>query len=603
MSVTTKNEMQTQTNYAKSQSRKSQIRKSERISLKQLNEDDKKIFDLSDFNNENQELDLLSKEILLNSNKNIKCIPHDIIQKCTKLKEIDFSSNQIRALHSDTFIQSTELKLVDFSSNQIEDLQLGIFKKCEQLQSINFSSNQIKSLRSNKIEDLNQCEDINFSSNKIAKLDKVLFSEFLVQIEFSSNQIKKIEPGTFEKCKELKCIDFSLNQIYILDEKIFSACKKLAQINFSSNQIKELDSSIFKECKKLLGVNFSSNQIEKLPKEIFEECRKLKEVDFSSNQIKELNPNIFPDTPCENPKANKESNPNTNVTNTQGKNLEASKESDQITTVKCLEVVCFNSNQILKLDPALFKNCKYLQKIDFSSNQIKELHKDTFITCPRLEEIDFSSNNIKELDKDTFIVCKKLKTVDFNSNQLKNFNIFIFKSDCEWRVRVSFSDNLIQRVSYFDNLKSPFELDLRNNFKTINIQSFYSYFYLTKTEFNERFYVRYLTKDQLAKKPVPVILEPLLKEYNQTNESKYQTFLYRCSDIKFFKETFFLLFFNKNVYNLHDKSFVTASENFNSNFKKFENFEWSLLDFLVVYVEKLGATNLTNLNSHIPNHF
>ena len=38
MSVTTKNEMQTQTNYGKSQSRKSQIRKSERISLKQLNE-------------------------------------------------------------------------------------------------------------------------------------------------------------------------------------------------------------------------------------------------------------------------------------------------------------------------------------------------------------------------------------------------------------------------------------------------------------------------------------------------------------------------------------------------------------------------------------
>jgi hypothetical protein len=82
-------------------------------------------------------------------------------------------------------------------------------------------------------------------------------------------------------------------------------------------------------------------------------------------------------------------------------------------------------------------------------------------------------------------------------------------------------------------------------------------------------------------------------------QEKYQTFLFRSQDLRFLKEFFFLLFFNKSIFTLNDHSYEEIDKNFESNFKKFKLFEWSLLDFLIFYAKYLGAQNLINLNSYI----
>ena len=59
-------------------------------------------------------------------------------------------------------------------------------------------------------------------------------------------------------------------------------------------------------------------------------------------------------------------------------------------------------------------------------------------------------------------------------------------------VSISFADNFIQRVPYFDfenfenrNPKSSIEIDLRNNFTENDIKTFFSYFFVTKDDFTK----------------------------------------------------------------------------------------------------------------------
>lgn len=85
-------------------------------------------------------------------------------------------------------------------------------------------------------------------------------------------------------------------------------------------------------------------------------------------------------------------------------------------------------------------------------------------------------------------------------------------------------------------------------------------------------------------------LEKTLRVLSEEKSKAYQTFFFRDFDLRYLKE--FFLNFNKTIYTLNGLSFSDIKNEFDNYYKKFKLFEWSLLDFLMVYVDKLGPDNL-----------
>jgi Leucine-rich repeat (LRR) protein len=423
----------------------------------------------------------------------------------------------------------------DFKNYKLEYLNTRLMQKCRNLEKIYLDSNQIKELEPGTFQQCTNLECVTFSSNQIKELHPETFQQCkkLKYIRFSSNQIKELNPETFQQCDRLEHILFNSNQIRELEPETFKNLPNLGMIDFSSNQIKELHPSIFKNCKQLFWIDFHSNQIQELHSGIFEELTELNILDFSYNQIKELHPDTF-------------------------------------------------------------RQCRFFGKVNFCSNQIQELSPEIFRPCKYLNSINFSSNRIKELRSESFEQFEELNEVNFNSNELNDVNIELLANIMNiklWKTcSLSFSNNFLKRLPFFHSNKS-IRLDLRNNFKSFDIPLFYSYFNLTKDDFIKYEYKSILSNFNYFKQ---FKLNEYLPKRNETD--KYKIFLCRKPDFTFLKETFFLLFFNKSVYNLDEDNVCEA---FISCFEKFKNFEWSILDLLLCFVEHIGQSNLINLNAHI----
>jgi Leucine-rich repeat (LRR) protein/uncharacterized membrane protein len=450
-------------------------------------------------------------------------------------------NRNINSINIDLIHKCTNLEIIDLSSNQIEELHPDTFNKCTNLIEIYLSSNHIKVLHKNTFKPCKKLEIV----------------------DFSSNQIKELHPEAFHACKELNFVFFLHNKLKELHSETFMECPKLKSIDFTSNQVKELPENTFKQCENLLHICFASNQIRVIHKETLQ--KSLRRIDFSSNQIEQLDPETF--NKCTN-----------------------------------LETIHFGSNQITELQEGIFSGCSNLGEIDFSYNQIRELDKAIFKQCELLKVIDFSSNKIKDLDLGIFAKSPKLNKIDFSKNQFKNFDIYALLNynktfdDPDFPVSISFSDNFIQRVPYFDfenfDPKPSIEIDLRNNFTENDIKTFFSYFFVAKDDFSK------LISDSSENK------NDFLKSYKKASKNfksafekldikDYQTYWVRGNDTKFVKETFFRLFFNKRIYRTKENDIKT----FHEHFARFENFDWSILDFLINHVEGLGANNLIVMNN------
>jgi Leucine-rich repeat (LRR) protein len=473
------------------------------------------------------ELSLFEKE---KGNENIENKRRD--NYLSNLEELNHKVERIEYINLSLMQKCTNLTDIDLSSNQIKELHPGTFKQCRILDHIDFSSNQIKELHP---ETFQQCTN-------------------LQGIDLSSNQIKELHPETFQQCKHIKEIFLDSNQIKELHPETFQQCTKLCWIDLSSNQIKELHPETFQQCTQLGGILLSSNQIKELHPGTFQQCTQLVLILLSSNQIKELHPETFQQ--C-----------------------------------KHIKEIFLDSNQIKELHPETFQQCTKLCWIDLSSNQIKELHPETFQQCTQLRGILLSSNQIKELHQDTFQQCRKLTKVNFNSNELKNINIeSLINSLHTWYedAYVSFSNNFIKSLPFFD-LDQKIQFDLRNNFKSFDIQSFYSFLCLSKDD---------LVKDESLFFNFKYFNQFEFYDYMRGEKDKNKIFFCRQLDLTFIKETFFLLYFNKTVYNLEEDK---VCEKFKFQFEKFKTFKWSILDLLFCYVENIGLNNLIHLNANIKN--
>jgi Leucine-rich repeat (LRR) protein len=477
----------------------------------------------------------------------------DTLINITQLKEED------KKLFQSFFKNETlDFREVDFlwvEKKFIIEINVSLVQKCENLVMIYLKSNQIEVLEKYTFQRCINLVSVSFAENRIKELQPETFQQCknLEEINFGSNQIENLYPITFEKCTKLKKINFSSNKIKELQPKTFEYCTKLIDIDFKYNKIDRIFSNTFHTLEELQSVNFKFNQIKELDANTFHKCKNLINIEFGNNEIKKLHENLF-----------------------DFENL--------------IESIVFESNQINELPPKLFEKCIHLKEIYFDSNRIKKLHKDTFVKCAELSKINFESNKITELHADTFKNCKHIKSICFDSNQIRILELaFSFDTRSNECNNFSFSNNFIQRFPSLDYSNENIRIDLRNNVKILDVQAFFSRFNLKREAFElSRSHLDYYCSQGNGGEKLGKTLSEL---------KVFQTFLFRDFDLRFLKEFLFFLNFNKRIYNLREADYENIKAEFDLYFEKFKKFEWSLLDFLMVYVEKLGADNLINLNS------
>jgi Leucine-rich repeat (LRR) protein len=522
--------------------KKAEIDKKLEITTKQLEEAEKKLSKFFIFKKDENEVQNIPK-----SDNYLK-----------NLKELRYSNKRVDYINTRLMQTCKSLETVDLSSNQIKELHKDTFQQCSKLEIVSLNSNHIEELHPETFQNCSKLKSVNLSSNKIKLIEPETFKKVAnpSEINFSSNFIKELHQDLFQTCSKLREIIFASNQIEELHPDSFQQCKNLQHIDFSYNSIRHINPNTFAPCERLVTIYFGFNRIKKLHEKTFRECKKLRNINFGNNEITELHENLF-------------------------------KTNSEIFSID------FTSNQIKELHPDTFSNCKELEEIYFDQNHIRKLDKDTFSDCPKLNQINFVSNQIAELDPDTFKNCKHIKSIAFDSNQIKTLDL-VLSFDKESMCKFSFSNNFIQRFPE-NFLTENIQVDFRNNLKILDVKKIVSNLILkrdTELKLSLDNIENFQTKNHINVPFNKKLSLDLLQE-------KYQTFLFRSQDLRFLKEFFFLLFFNKSIFTLNEHSYEEIDKNFKSNFKKFKLFEWSLLDFLIFYAKYLGAQNLINLNSYI----
>eukprot|EP01017_Pseudomicrothorax_dubius_P023565 TRINITY_DN2514_c0_g1_i3.p1 TRINITY_DN2514_c0_g1~~TRINITY_DN2514_c0_g1_i3.p1 ORF type:complete len:179 (-),score=31.72 TRINITY_DN2514_c0_g1_i3:1236-1772(-) len=92
------------------------------------------------------------------------------------------------------------------------------------------------------------------------------------------------------------------------------------------------------------------------------------------------------------------------------------RDTRRLTTTSTILRLNLNNNRIATVEnlPARLKT------LNLAGNSITELKKANLDNLPNLEELNLSRNQIGRIDPDTFEQCKKLRVVDLSHNLLRD---------------------------------------------------------------------------------------------------------------------------------------------------------------------------------------
>jgi Leucine-rich repeat (LRR) protein len=370
--------------------------------------------------------------------------------------------------------------------------------------------------------------------------DAFLFHlHFLEKIILNDNYIKYLPYDIFHKCSNLVKIDLSKNKLDKIEKGLFDGCQKLEEINLSFNRIQSIEPDSFSKCVELVEIRLKKNQIKTLPQDLFHMCIKLEIIDLRKNNIKMLPPELFQES--------------------------------------------FNA-----------------RKIHLSENQIEQIPILLFQSCKRLEKIYLDNNQIKELPWQIFNECKQLQTIEFSFNQIEEIHLDLFDPKHFEKIsHISFGSNLIKGVPFFHSRKN-LKIDFRNNVELeLDLQHFiFELFSIVKCDSVEYFFGKLYPSFKLKKNEYPNKRIHGIYPIFDSADSEYYCFCRRV-ELSMLKETLFALYLNKKVYNLKNN----VCQQFEQYFGKIYLQQWSILDFLIIAIEKDVFTNenLIYLNTFIQN--
>ncbi|CAF1005338.1 unnamed protein product [Brachionus calyciflorus] len=471
--------------------------------------------------------------------------------KLKNLIKVDLNNNKLKEFPYDLFLNSLNLIDVNLSNNEIQEIKhIKLLPEIKSLRSLNLAKNKLKEFPYELSDKFCQLKSLIVTSNEI--------------IDFDAEKLKKMD---------------YLNNFYIAHNKIArisdNFSEKLPNLNFldlTANCLSEINQEAFKYSSKLKFLFIRKNSINQFPFGLLEKCLQLTVLDLSDNKITSIDQSI------------------TLTSNLANLSLS---EFPYFLGEKCtfLDTLDLSENEIIQIDEI---NCEALQMLGelcLNKNKLKEFPHFLTKICPQLKQLHLRDN---EITKMSLLECFKMQDLYFLD--LNNNKIYQYPNDldkfCPNLTRLILSNNFINPFdARINSLEYMENIDVSFNVVSNDISFFIRLFECNDYEFKE------VHENDTSLEPRDMEnnnkfnqLKIFLRKFNKVPKQGEKYFVRKFN----FDYKFVLYFLYRNICPNMSVDF----KEFQNLVQKFNNFEYSFLDFLV-YFSDFHSNNLILLKRSI----
>uniref|UniRef100_A0A3P8WNT9 Leucine rich repeat containing G protein-coupled receptor 6 n=1 Tax=Cynoglossus semilaevis TaxID=244447 RepID=A0A3P8WNT9_CYNSE len=182
------------------------------------------------------------------------------IKTLSKLQELGFHNNNIKAIPEQAFVGNPELQTIHFYENPIQSVGRSAFQFLPNLHTLSLNgATEIKefpdlkgttsleiltltraglsNLPMDLCEQLPSLKVLELSYNQIEDLPSFYHCSSLQEIGLQHNQIRRIESSTFQQLNSLRSLDLSWNKIEWIHPDAFLSLHSLAKLDLSDNSL------------------------------------------------------------------------------------------------------------------------------------------------------------------------------------------------------------------------------------------------------------------------------------------------------------------------------------------------------------------------------
>ncbi|XP_060603420.1 leucine-rich repeat-containing protein 15-like [Ruditapes philippinarum] len=337
---------------------------------------------------------------------------------------IDLTQNNIGSLQK--IPDLPELQSFRMSLNDLRVIKGGDFEGATSLMSLDLSMNSISKVYKHGFRGLENVETISLNGNKITEIGQILRNTpALKTLRLGNNEIEVITENDFEKNNMIKMLDLSHNKIMSIHGNAFKNMDMLRYLILSNNPITSLPDLTFSSTMLSLA-DFSNCQLENVPRTM---PPSLTDYRLGNNLITSINDDDFNNITQLNLLTLNDNKINFIAHRSFG-NLENLKElwlsrNDMVYIPRGLPQglikLFIDNNQVVELEPMLFKEDSKLKELSLEQNKVRKVHQDSLKYLNDLEKLNLQGNQISLIDVGTFTNLPKLEMLTLTDNPIQVF--------------------------------------------------------------------------------------------------------------------------------------------------------------------------------------
>ncbi|KAK5609453.1 hypothetical protein CRENBAI_008789 [Crenichthys baileyi] len=159
------------------------------------------------------------------------------IKTLSKLQELGFHNNNIKAIPERAFVGNPQLQTIHFYENPIQFVGKSAFQFLPKLHTLTLTRAGLSALPLDLCEQLAHLRVLELSYNQIENLPSFYHCSALQEIGLQHNQIRRIESSTFQQLTYLRALDLSWNMIEWIHPDAFASLHSLIKLDLTENSL------------------------------------------------------------------------------------------------------------------------------------------------------------------------------------------------------------------------------------------------------------------------------------------------------------------------------------------------------------------------------
>ncbi|XP_068245091.1 toll-like receptor Tollo [Palaemon carinicauda] len=320
-------------------------------------------------------------------NNDIRLISSEAFEGLKALQKLYLSNNHIIVLQNGTFLDNSQLEGLYLNNNTLSSLSSGVFVGLKELQVLDLSYNRLwfDDDEEDLFKNLHRLVILNLSHNSLSRIPSHLLSDLtsLQQLDLSFNFLSNLNTESLNFLSNLYSLDVSSNQLHSVKEISLRGLVGLSILDLTNNSITDIHPNALHHSSNLKEVYLAANQLQSIPSAL-QNLSFLKIMDISKNEIVSIQPFLFRD-------------------------------------LRNLEHLDISVNKMSGLSEGSFNGLSNLQTLNLSSNYIRTLSDGSFNGIPKIRELIISKNELNDING-IFAGLEHLEVLDLAENNIKMFD-------------------------------------------------------------------------------------------------------------------------------------------------------------------------------------